>query len=287
MAANWITYERRLYKETQQLMNTLLDGDENLSPSDAWEQAYATNKMHLLAQWKRAINLEIEFTTLREKMLEEAGLNKKVTKEEKPKFTFGIDITFPENTPIPTRLEFTKELNQNLESNSLELAFEQRGNTDESTGHGLHVHTITKFNKSTTKQDIISKASPICKKYGLKSNILQIEKIDTQQYLENRSNYIRGIKQGVDKDGIPKMDKVPFDKLMRERLKLEDIYTRDNLHLIHGAPLPPHKWAGNGTPVFPCENPTGAISKPTRWPQENGETIPISIENKKKILEWT
>lgn len=250
MSGNWITYERRLWKDIQTKTNELLQIHDDMSFTDAWEQASNSIRKFMHEQWRRAIEMRCDYELLEREIRIEKGLIE--TKEPKIKNTFAIDLTFTDETPDTTRLEVTKELYTAMEPKNLELVFEQRGHTEETCGKGLHVHTITEFKKSMTLQKIMSVASPILKKHKCKTNQLDVTRIDTQEYLDNRHKYIRGDKKGVDKDGIPKSEKVPFDKVMRTKLNLHDIYTHENLHEIQ-----------EGLP----------FSKPNRTAIKNGVTI--------------
>lgn len=249
---NWITYERRLWKDIKAKANELMQLNEELSFTDAWTQASEFLKKFMINEWRRAIEMECDYELLRKEIRIEKGLEEP---ENKIKNTFAIDLTFTDDTPDNTRLEVTKEVYSALECKEMELAFEQRGHNEETEGKGIHVHSIIQFQGSKTKQEIIKIASPILKKHKCKSNQLEIEKISTSEYLHNRRKYIRGVKKGVDKDGIEKSLKVQYDKIMRERLQLDDIYSYETLHDI----------------------PTIAVSKPSKTAIELDRPIVVTF----------
>lgn len=281
MSGNWITLERRLHKDALKLAEQYIQSEYITDQQEAFNEAYKQCTKFLENQWTRAIELEIRFEKLRTKMREEAGLNKNTTPEsDKPKHLYSTDITFPNDMPIDKRLhcaeEFYTELNNH--SQQIEIAIEQRGHNDETCGQGLHCHANIKYNGTETIQTIYSKTKDILKKYNMKKEAIEFKPIKTCEHATNRHDYIRGIKKGLDKDGIDKSIKVQYDKLMRERLQLTDIYTGTNITNIYTHN--PHNNSHDNT----HNNPKSSLWFPSGEPSPSPET---AIKYGKTIVSFT
>lgn len=99
-----------------------------------------------------------------------------------------------------------------------ELAFEQRGSTEETCGQGFHVHINLIF--SRCKKDLLTSAMKFFKEICSPENI-NVRQLKLTKELETRKNYLRGIKTAE------KLDKVSWDKPFRRRNNLADLYVKE------------------------------------------------------------
>lgn len=104
-------------------------------------------------------------------------------------------------------------------------AYEQRGGNDKECGNGFHVHIILiKYNvkPKTLYKRLLSKFQKFCEpKNGSYENVINVRQ-KRSEFLQDKLDYIRGLKHDDDKP-----EKVYQDKIWRQKLNLQDYYTFD------------------------------------------------------------
>lgn len=97
--------------------------------------------------------------------------------------------------------------------------FEQRGETMETAGDGLHIHLLILKNKKRKSQCLREIAST----FKISKNFVDVREGNTEELYVKRLNYLKGDKN--DK----KLMKVKIDLLFRQNNNLRDIYTNGSL----------------------------------------------------------
>lgn len=92
--------------------------------------------------------------------------------------------------------------------------------------HGLHTHILLRRNTrpSNLEREIRSTFKSIVGKPDKHINIKYIKK----EWINDKLEYMSGLKTGNDANGIPKADKVSVDRIMREKLEISRIYKNDD-----------------------------------------------------------
>lgn len=104
----------------------------------------------------------------------------------------------------------------------IEYVFEQRGDTVETAGQGLHVHAIVTCD--TNKSDMIRRTASTFKDYIGSSQAIDVRPIPLD-LLDQKKAYIRG-----DKKSDEKKKKVVIDRIWRAQNNLREVYTRNGIH---------------------------------------------------------
>lgn len=262
--AKQIRKELKKWTDEQTTDMTIKEKIEFLK-SDDYQELYKLEYENHLREFEIIANIEIDIRERYKKVCEERGYQNQdkllmdTNKEPKIKHCYTLDISPPPSTPIEVLGDITYEIFNTLDLKDCEIAFEQRGHNDETKFSGAHIHSVIITKNTETLQKVKEKAKPILEKHKLKSNIIDFGILSNEHY-KNKKEYIRGIKKGVDKDGIDKMLKVPYDKLMRENLGIPDIITTETLDILK---------------KFKTD-PTGGVSKPI--------TPPVKITNSNYII---
>lgn len=101
----------------------------------------------------------------------------------------------------------------------LQYSFEQRGETEEDAGKGVHLHMLLQRDLSTRYDNVKRSIHNIFDK--LCGNSLHVcIKPCYDSWVEDKVSYLQGQKWDEDKD-----DKVKYDKLWRDKLGLKPTYT--------------------------------------------------------------
>lgn len=237
MSGQWITYTNKKDKEIMKLVQCSTWNPDITDIEERTNIATEHIEKFEMTRWKRAIENEIRFELLRKEMRIEAGLDKPKTfefeTEKVKKYTYTCDISPTSEISTENLLGFASEFYSALNCEKFECALEQRGYNEETKFTGLHIHGNIITDESTSAQKINSITQEIRKKYNIKSNQIDVKPIKGIYGWSNRQNYIRGQKVGVDKDGIPKMDKVVYDNELRKSLNIQNIYNQDDIKLLN------------------------------------------------------
>lgn len=236
MSGQWITYTNKKDKEIMKLVQCYNWNPEITDLQERTDMATEQIERFEMSRWKRAIENEIKFELLRKEMRIEAGLDKPATFdteiEKNKKYTYTCDISPTSEISSDDLLGFAREFYSALNCEKFEFALEQRGYNETNKFSGLHIHGNIITDESTTAQKINSITQDIRKKYKIKSNQIEVKPIKGFYGWTNRQNYIRGRKVGVDKDGVPKTEKVVYDNELRKHLNIQDIYNQDDVSLL-------------------------------------------------------
>lgn len=100
--------------------------------------------------------------------------------------------------------------------------FEQRGESEEKVGEGLHCHMLITWERAASRRvrQFVSESFKRCVGAN-NNNILNIHKITGEMYVD-KLEYLQGKKWDADKD-----DKIKMDRSFRQKNNLIDIYTKD------------------------------------------------------------
>lgn len=167
-----------------------------------------------------------------DKIFTDEKIDKPDSEKKAPKHHYIFDISPPPNTTPEKLLSFTNEVINEIDIKEIELAVEQRGHNDETKFNGIHTHANIITNSTETLDKLKSKCKDIFKKYDFNPAILTFKCFGSLQHFKNRKEYIRGNKVGLDKDGIDKSIKIPFDKELRRNLKIPDLITNETINCL-------------------------------------------------------
>lgn len=132
-----------------------------------------------------------------------------------------LNFTEEATQKLPDILETTQKWSQQKHIKEIEYVFEQRSETVETMGQGMHVHAIV--TTDTNKADLIKRTFNTFKQHlGDKSKV-DVRPI-SPELLASKKAYIRGEKKGDEKKR-----KVIIDKLWRAKYCLEPIYIKNAL----------------------------------------------------------
>lgn len=110
---------------------------------------------------------------------------------------------------------------------SVEYVYEQRGDSEETMGQGMHIHAIVKTN--TKPSDFKKRVSQKFRNLVGSEKHVYITPIKNEKWLNDKKAYIRG-----DKNGDGKKEKTSIDRIWRENNYLKEIYNHNNNSLNGG-----------------------------------------------------
>lgn len=149
---------------------------------------------------------------------------------DKIKNFWMFDIRPSDELGVERFKQFTFELFKKKIFKSYYYVFEQAGTDEKTLGKGVHFHSIVEFNspckgKAYFLNEIFAFIAKKNYQNFIISNVVEIKKIDTQEYLNNRLKYINTSQFGKGKD--EKYDKWVWDKEFRKKFDIKDYYISD------------------------------------------------------------
>lgn len=129
---------------------------------------------------------------------------------------YFITISLPHITDIEALVRIMERvvMKKWIQNNTWYYTYEQRGETEETCGEGLHIHLLILKNKR--KSQVIREISNTFK---IAKNYVDVREGKTEQSYNTRLEYLKGKK--IDS----KLDRVYIDRLFRQKKNLLDIYT--------------------------------------------------------------
>lgn len=242
MAGNWITFATKLDKE--------VSGRLKLQEEDEVQYTYKALFQQELKKMKRIYWGSFEAQNYYEQCKQEwiehmknenrpiyiPSFGDKEEQDDPTKgYTYSLDLTFPEEMPLASKLECIEETYTEVCKHTTDMiaCIEQRGYKDDDYGHGIHTHANITLAEGSTLDKFYKNIKDILKKYKLQKTNVTWRPIKGS-YKSVRDRYVRGDKgKALDKDGVSKMSKVEYDKRMRTRLNLHDTYDKTNLTDIY------------------------------------------------------
>lgn len=198
-------------KDTQKTNDSY--GKNLLDPEEAYEAYMRLEMEQALKEMRLACELEIAYREVRNEM----GLNDKA---DKGRHTF-LTIRPPNTVSWLVFYEKTQAFIEKWQNkwDWAEWCYEQKGTNEQNMGCGFHIHiliktTATNYYKSHILRDAI-RAFP-----EVAAHCIQADSIPAPR-VEKCRQYIRGNKQTPEK-----LEAVPYDKIWRASMNLEEIYTK-------------------------------------------------------------
>nr|WPR18766.1 MAG: replication polyprotein [Owegonang virus 25] len=133
--------------------------------------------------------------------------------------TFMVTVNAKSDVDLKTFTATTDKWVKQKYIQSAEYTYEQRGDTPETTGKGIHVHAIVKTD--TNKADFIKRVANTFKACIGSTQAVDVRPIP-KKLLEDKRAYLRGVKTHE------KMAKVNMDKIWRGLNNLLDLYKTQN-----------------------------------------------------------
>lgn len=223
MSVNFAISEkvRKIFNEQLKL----LDGSSEFSTYEearAEAEAFAIREFRRMCDWHSKCN-EVYKTEYADK------------KEDNVKNKWVFDIRPSEQLSKRKFIEFTFELFKKKIFKSYYFVFEQSGIDEQTLGQGLHFHSIVEFNSpSKGKQYFLQEIINFVAKHNLQdyivSNCIEIKKITTNEYLQNRIAYMNPEQFGKGNDD--KHPKWVMDQPFRIKHDLEKSYSSAGCPLL-------------------------------------------------------
>lgn len=214
---NSFAHSERSRKRFKQLLQAKLEAYvapfDNMKIEDIPPEMIATITRHAKQAEIKYIREVIAWRRELEEAIPELKKNPKV-----PRMLFitvrpRIDISFD---------DFKKQVQIFIENNRKfvggEYAFEQKGEDENSLGHGFHVHILTQMTTTTRRQEVLSFAKSTFKLMCAQPDVKQVfNALD----IANKRDYIRDAKS----DNAAKHLAHEMDHLWRDQNGIDDIYT--------------------------------------------------------------
>lgn len=137
---------------------------------------------------------------------------------------YMVTLNFPEEATqkLPEILQTTQKWSEHKHINDIEYVFEQRSETEEEMGKGMHIHAIV--TTDTVKSDLLKRTYNTFKNHLTNIATVDIRPIP-QELLASKKAYIRGEKKGDEKKR-----KCIIDKIWRAKYCLKPLYNKHGIH---------------------------------------------------------
>jgi len=207
---------------TSSNLNSLEALDRLLSESQTYQEHLEQSK--LLGDWDRCLEVDINEWYHREsKFIEMRKQALKLLKSDSPELYF-ITVNPKPGTTLDMLMKHIHNFCSRKSVRDYLYSIEQRGETEETMGDGIHSHILLKWNKKDNKY-IKQFLYESCKRI-VGSNmpqILNVRRITNEVY-QDKIDYLNGIKWDAEKDL-----KIKYDIKFREINKISPLYKKDGI----------------------------------------------------------